>query len=283
MEKIHPRVNWYAITWRAPIVVWQLMFFVVPLLFLVYLSFWLVQNYVMVPAFDTENWTKMFSKSYFRDAYWRTLGLASVATVIGTALAFPAAYALSFKVSDKVRRWAIFFLIIPFFTSYLVRVYAWQVIIAEHGVINAALSYIGMGPFEMLSTPVGTMVGYMTLALPLVVILQTLSLSSIERSLVEAAHNLGCGRIRTVFTIICPLAKGGIIIGAVFCFILAFGDFVSPFYLGGSKPPTLSILIIDTTKSGQQWPRAAVVALTMIATLLAVAFAAVKLAYRKRS
>ena len=65
------------------------------------------------------------------------------------------------------------------------------------------------------------------------------------------------------------------IIGAVFCFILSFGDFVSPYYLGGSRPPTLSILIIDTTKSGQQWPKAAVVAITMVVTLIVVAFVAV--------
>ncbi|MEO0792998.1 MAG: ABC transporter permease subunit, partial [Pseudomonadota bacterium] len=124
---------------------------------------------------------------------------------------------------------------------------------------------------------------YVTLALPLVVILQTLSMSNIDRSLVEAAHNLGCRPLRTVLTVIVPLAKVGIIIGAVFCFILAFGDFVSPYYLGGSRPPTLSILIIDTTKSGQQWPKAAVVAVTMIVTLIAVAVTAVSLAYRKPS
>ncbi len=80
---------------------------------------------------------------------------------------------------------------------------------------------------------------------------------------------------------IVPLAKVGLIIGAVFCFILSFGDFVSPYYLGGSKPPTLPILIVDTTKSGQQWPRAAVVAIMMMVTLLTVAFTAVALAYRK--
>ena len=97
-------------------------------------------------------------------------------------------------------------------------------------------------------------------------ILQTFSLANVDRNLIEAAHNLGCGRVRTVFTVIVPLAKVGLIIGAVFCFILSFGDFVSPYYLGGSRPPTLSILIIDTTKSGQQWPRAAVVAITMIVT-----------------
>ncbi len=277
------RIGWYGVTWSGPMVIWQLLFFVVPLCFLIVLSFWLVKNYRMVPGFDSVNWVKMYSRGYFWDAYWYTLGLACLSTAVTSVIAFPASYALAFKVSETLRRWAIFFLIIPFFTSYLVRAYAWQVILAESGVINGLLSYIGMGPYIMLNTKVGTLVGYLTLTLPLVVILQTFSLASVDRSLIEAAHNLGCGRLRTVFTVIVPLAKVGLVIGAVFCFILSFGDFVSPYYLGGSKPPTLSILIIDTTKSGQQWPRAAVVAVTMIVTLLTVAFAAVSLAYRKRT
>ena len=279
--KRQKKFDWYATTWRLPLLVWQLLFFVVPLGFLVYLSFWLVKNYRMTPAFETVNWVKMFSKGYFWDAYFLTFGMAALATVVTTLLAFPAAYALAFKVSPTARRWAIFFLIIPFFTSYLVRTYAWQTILAENGVINGVFAYIGVGPFAMLNTKFGTLVGYLTLSLPLVTILQTFSLASVDRSLIEAAHNLGCGRLRTIFTVIVPLAKIGIIIGAVFCFILSFGDFVSPYYLGGSRPPTLSILIIDTTKSGQQWPKAAVVAITMIVTLIAVAFAAVSAAYRK--
>ena len=135
----------------------------------------------------------------------------------------------------------------------------------------------------MLNSFFGTLVGYLTLCLPLAVVLQLISLSNVDRNLIEAAHNLGCGRLRTVFSVIIPLAKVGIIVAAAFTFILSFGDFVSPYYLGGSKPPTLSILIIDTTKSGQQWPRAAVIAITMIVTLLAVMFTAVGAAYRKRA
>ena len=277
------RLDWYATTWGLPMVLWQVLFFVIPLGFLIYLSFWLVRNYRMVPGFDVVNWVSMYGKDYFWDAYGLTLGLAAASTLVTSLVAFPCAYALAFKVSDTIRRWAIFFLIIPFFTSYLVRIYAWQVIIAEHGVINAALVHLGFDPFIMLNTKVGTLIGYLTLCLPLVVILQTFSLAAVDRTLIEAAHNLGCGRIRTVLTVIVPLAKVGLIIGAVFCFILSFGDFVSPYYLGGSRPPTLSILIIDTTKSGQQWPKAAVVAVTMIATLLVVAFAAVSAAYRKRT
>lgn len=262
-------------------IVWQVLFFIVPLCFLLVLSFWLVKNYRMEPAFVDKNWIKMFSRGYFWDAYWRTLGLACLSTIVTSLLAFPAAYALSFKSSEQLRRWAIFLLIIPFFTSYVVRAYAWQVILAQQGVVNSLFGMVGLGPYVLLNSVFGTVVGYLTLTLPLVIILQTLSMSNVDRSMIEAAWNLGCSRLRTVFTVIIPMAKVGLIIGALFCFILSFGDFVSPYYLGGSKPPTLSILIIDTTKSGQQWPRAAVVAITMIVTLFVFAFTAVTLAYRK--
>ncbi len=274
--------DFYALVWRLPLIIWQMIFFVVPLGFMFVMSFWFVKNYRMVPAFAFDNWEKMLTWSIFWKAYGQTFGLATLATVLATVLAFPAAYGLAFKASDTARRWAIFFLIIPFFTSYLVRIYAWQVVLAGGGVINAGLGWVGLGPFTFLNTPVGTVIGYLTLALPLVIILQTISLASIDKTLIEAAHNLGCGRLRTVYSVIIPAAKVGLIVAALFCFILSFGDFVSPYYLGGSKPPTLSIMIVDSTKSGQQWPRAAVIAVVMILTLLTVAFAALGAAYRRR-
>jgi len=164
----------------------------------------------------------------------------------------------------------------------LVRTFSWYVILAESGVINAGLAPLGLGPYTMLNTPFGTIVGYLTLTLPLVVILQTIALANIDRNLIQAARNLGCPPARTLFDVIIPLAKTGLIIAALFCFILSFGDFVAPYYLGGSKPPTLPILIIDTTKAGQQWPRAAVVAVMMMVTLFAIAFTAIWPAYRRR-
>ena len=279
---IRNKFDAYALTWRLPVIVWQLLFFVGPLLFMIAMSFFLVKNYRMVEAFELKNWIKMFGRGYFWDSYLLTLGLASLSTVLATCLAFPAAYGLAFKVSDNTRRWILFLLIIPFFTSYLVRTFSWYVILAESGVVNNLLGLIGLGPYTMLNTRFGTLVGYMTLTLPLVVILQTLSMANIDRSLIEAAQNLGAGRFTTIRTVIIPAARTGLIIGAVFCFILSFGDFVAPYYLGGSKPPTLPILIIDTTKSGQQWPRAAVVAVMMMVTLMTVAFTAIMMAYKKR-
>lgn len=275
------RLDLYALTWRLPIILWQLVFFVGPVLFMVAISFFVVRNYRMQPAFDFVNWEKMLGRSYVWDSYWYTLFIASLSAAIAILIAFPAAYALAFRASENLRRWAIFLLIIPFFTSYLVRTFSWYVILAETGVLNALLGYVGLGPYTMLNTHFGTVVGYLTLTLPLAVILQTVTMANIDRTLIEAARNLGCKQLATIWRVVIPLSKTGLIIAALFCFILSFGDFIAPFYLGGSQEPTLPILILDTTKSGQQWPRAAVVAIMMMLTLFAIAFTAIALAYRK--
>ncbi|MFD1330105.1 ABC transporter permease [Mycoplana ramosa] len=275
-------ITLYGLTFSLPMLVWQVMFFLAPLLFLIALSFWTVRNFRMEPNFDPVNWVWMLSRGVFWDAYLRTFALATAAAIITSALAFPCAYAIAYKLSDTARRWAVFLMVIPFFTSYLVRIYSWQIFLSDNGIFNALFAKVGLGPFGMLNSTFGVMVGYLTLSLPLVVLLQLFSLIFVDRTLIEAAHNLRCGRLRTVFEVIVPSARVGLVIAALFCFILTFGDFVSPLYLGGGDPPTLSILITDTTKSGQQWPRAAVIALVMIATLLAVAFALVNYAYKER-
>ncbi|TXI02643.1 MAG: ABC transporter permease [Pseudorhodobacter sp.] len=277
------QISLYGLTFSLPLLIWQVVFFVFPLLFLVALSFWTVKNFTMSPDFDPVNWTTMYGKAVFWQAYGTTFLLAAVAAVLTSILAFPASFAIAFKLSDTARRWAVFLMVIPFFTSYLVRVYSWQIFLSDNGIINVIFGWIGLGPFPMLNTVFATMIGYLTLSFPLVVLLQLFSLVFIDRNLIEAAHNMRCGRLRTVFEVVIPSARTGLVIAALFCFILSFGDFVSPVYLGGGEPTTLSILITDTTKSGQQWPRAAVIALTMIGTLMAVAFAAVKFAYKGKS
>ena len=282
-SKLARKIDIYALTWRLPIIVWQMFFFVGPVIFMIAMSFFLVKNYRMTEAFEFVNWSKMMSKSYFWDSYFYTIMISTASSALAMCLAFPAAFTLAFNANETVRRWAIFLLIIPFFTSYLVRTFSWFVILSEKGVVNAFLSYLGLGPYTMLNTNFGTLVGYMTLTLPLVVILQTITMANIDKTLIEAARNLGCKPFATIWRIVIPLSKTGLIVAAIFCFILSFGDFVAPFYLGGSQEPTLPILILDTTKSGQQWPRAAVVAIFMMATLFTVAFTGIAVAYRKKT
>ncbi len=276
------RPSLFSLVLTLPLLIWQLAFFLFPLMFLVAISFWTVKTFQMQPDLDFGNWQRILTRGVFWDAYLRTMILATSAAVLTSAIAFPASYAISFKLSETAKRWLIFVLIIPFFTSYLVRVYSWQVFLTDAGIINAALGYVGLGPFPMLNNTFGTLVGMVTLCLPLVILLQTFSLNFVNRDLIEAAHNLRCGRLRTVFAVVVPSAKVGLVIAALFAFILSFGDFVSPLYLGGGNPPTLSIMITDITKSGQQWPRAAVVAVMMIATLMTAAFAAITFAYKER-
>lgn len=276
------RPTFFSLILALPLLIWQVVFFLFPLLFLVAISFWTVRNFQMAPDLNFGNWERVLTRGVFWEAYLRTLVLAVTASAITSIIAFPASYAISFKMTEAAKRWMIFILIIPFFTSYLVRVYSLQVFLSDAGIVNAALGYLGLGPVTMLNNTFGVLVGMVTLTLPLVILLQTFSLNFVNRDLIEAAHNLRCGRLRTVFAVIVPSAKVGLVIAALFAFILSFGDFVSPLYLGGGNPPTLSIMITDFTKSGQQWPRAAVVAIMMIVTLLTVAFAAVSYAYNER-
>ena len=134
--------------------VWQVAFFVIPLLFLIAVSFFVVKNYRVEPGFLPENWTKVLGKPNFWWTYGYTFLLATISMIAGTLLAFPASYALAFKLSEGARRWAVFLLIIPFFTSYVVRIFAWMFLLASNGVVNGALSYIGLRTLDDAEQPV---------------------------------------------------------------------------------------------------------------------------------
>lgn len=271
----------YAGVLSLPALIWQLIFLVGPLVFVVVITFWQVELFRLSPDLYFGNWVYIYSQEYVQDAYLRTFTFAAVATIIISLAAFPCAYAIAFKFRPAARQLALLFLILPFFTSYLVRIYAWQVVLADNGIVNAFLDVLYLGPVSMLNTTFGIFVGYATLCLPLVTLLQLLGLMYVDRNLVEASHNLGCGRLGAIWHVVIPSARVAIVVAALFCFILTFGDFVSPLFLGGGVQPVLSTVMIDTVKSGQQWPRAAVIATTMIATLLTIALASIWFAYRK--
>ena len=258
---------------------WQAVFFLAAVVYLVLMSFWIVENFRLTRIYTVANWTELLKSGLFHQVYVRTFVYGLVAAVAGTLLAFPFAYGLAFKVSLGARRLAIMLLITPFFTSYVLRSYSWQLILAEGGLVNKALQQLGVGPVKMLGTPFATGVGYMTLFFPLVTLLILLSLVNVDRDLVEAANNLGAGRIRSVFSVVIPSAKIGIVFAFSFAFILAFGDFIAPTLLGSSNAVTLSILLSSKIKSGADFPEAATVALVMVVTLMVVVFAAFRAAF----
>lgn len=275
-------LNRFGSLFVTPALVWQLVFFAFPLLFLIALTFWRVEFFRPRPDFIFDNWIKVYSQPYFWRALATTAGFATATAVLASVLAFPLSSYIAFKMSPAWRRLAIMALVIPFFTSYLVRIYSWQIYLGENGVINAGLIFFGLDPVPMLNNAFGMMIGYLTLTLPLATLLQTFGLMFVDRDLLKASQNLGCGPLRALFIIAIPSAKPALVVAALFVFILVFGDFASPTYLGGATIQTTTTLIVDFTKGGQQWPRAAVVAVSMIVGLLAVTLTVLRYAYRNR-
>lgn len=265
-----------------PMFLWQAAFFVAPLLFLVAMTFWSVRNFRLRPDFTLANWQAVLSAGFFQNAFVHTFVLSSLAALAVSLLVFPVSYALAFKVPSRWRLLLAGLLLVPFFTSFPVRIYSMQIFFSPSGIIHALVTPFGLTAPSILNTPTGTFIGYLTLTAPLVILLQTIALGAVDRTLVQAAHNLGCGRMATVLRIIVPSARVGLVLAAAFAFILCFGDYISPQFLGGSNPPTLSILIADQVKSGNHWPRASVVAVVMILTLTAVLGILMKLAYGRR-
>lgn len=280
-QSLASRVS-FPLFFGGPLAVWQGAFFLAPAVFMVVISFWTVQNYQLTPDFSLANWVKILTAPYFWDAFVRSLAGAALAALAATILAFPCAYYLGLKVSPRLRLLGACLIMAPFFTSFLVRAYTWRTMLGDEGVVNAVLGAIGFGPFQMINNLFGSVVGYLTLTLPLVLLLQLFSIAMIDRRLIEAAQNLGCSQLQTIHRVVIPAALNGIVLAAAFAFVLSFGDLISPQVLGGSNPPTLSILIVDQVRGGLQWPRAAVIAIMMVVTLVTIVAAAIGLAYGRR-
>lgn len=265
----------------VPVALWQLAFFVLPLVFLVVITFWKVQNFKLAPAFDFGNWEKVLTSTPFQRALVYTFEVAAITTVLAMLLAFPAAHAIALRLSEKARARWIAFLIIPIFSSYILKVYAWQVVLSPGGIVNVVLEWLGLPAVDLLGGAFSLYVGLLTLTLPVVTLILVFSMMGLDRTQLEAARNLGASGWQVLTQVTLPAIKSGLGLAGVTAFLMSFGDYASPVFLTGSNPPTLSILIVDTVKSGSQWPRASVVGVSMLA-ILVVAFVLVQFATQRR-
>jgi spermidine/putrescine transport system permease protein/putrescine transport system permease protein len=254
-----------------PVTAWQVVFFAAPLLFLIVITFWQVRSFRLEPAFVTDNWSRILGSTIFYRALTHTLAVSVTTTILALAIAFPAAYTISFRLPARLRDLTVGFLIVPIFSSYLLRIYAWQIMLSPQGIANSLIAGVGGRPLELLGGDFSMQVGMLTLTLPVVVLILVFALSGLDRTLIEAAENLGCRRIRVIAHVILPVIRPALMLAGSTAFLLSFGDYISPLFMTGSKPPTLSILIVDTVKSGAQWPRASVIGVAMLA-ILAVVF-----------
>ncbi len=250
-----------------PVLLWQLVFFAAPLLFLVVVTFWQVRSFKLQPALSLDNWTRILGASSFHQAALHSLAVSATATVLALAIAFPAAYTIAFRLPARWRDVAIAALLVPVFSSYILRIYAWQIVLSPEGLANTLLGAFGVPALPLLGGALSLQIGLLTLSLPVAVLILVFALGGVDASLVEAAENLGCRRLRVVSHVLLPAIRPALVLAGSTTFLLAFGDYVSPVFMTGSNPPTLSILIVDTVKSGSQWPRASVIGVCMLALL----------------
>ena len=265
----------------VPVVLWQFAFFLLPLVFLVVITFWKVKSFRLEPAFDFGNWEKVLTSTPFQRALVYTFEVAAITTVLAMLLAFPAAHTIALRLSEKARARWIAFLIIPIFSSYILKVYAWQVVLSPGGIVNVGLGWLGLPAVDLLGGAFSLYVGLLTLTLPVVTLILVFSMMGLDRTLLEAARNLGASGWQVLGQVTLPAIKSGLGLAGVTAFLMSFGDYASPVFLTGSNPPTLSILIVDTVKSGSQWPRASVVGVSMLAILI-LAFVLVQIVTQKR-
>lgn len=271
-----------ALVTGLPLLAWQLVFFLGSMIILVWMTFWTIQNYLPTPDFSIESWQALLQSQLFYDIYLRTLFYAFATALLAVVIAFPAAYGLTMRLQRRTMRIAMMLLIVPFFTSYLIRAYSWRFMLENDGVVNAILGFLHLPTVDFQGSFAAVVIGYFAYFLPLVVLIQILGLMNIDKSLLEAAHNLGAGRWRTVFTVVLPIGRGALVSSFLFAFMMAMGDFVAPSLIGGGARPTLSVMIVNTIQGQSNFPRAAAIALIMLATMLTVFFAVNALFNRRR-
>lgn len=233
------------LTLISPPFLYALLLLAAPLAVVVTFSFW-SQNYLDLDTTLTlKNYREVWTKPIYRVLILRSLNISMLVTVFTVLLAFPMAYFLSFRVKQNKALW-LFLITIPFWTSYLLRIFLWKVILGYNGVLNSALMGAGFidEPLTFIMYNVTAVV--ITLAhawAPFAILPIFVALERIDRSLLEAAEDLGDGPVRRFFRVTLPLAMPGVLASTLLVFIPTVGDFVTPRLVGGKDGLMVANLI----------------------------------------
>ncbi len=196
-----------------------------------------------------------------------TLGLAALNTVICALVAFPVAYTLALKVRGHWKLVLVALVIVPFWTSFLIRTYAWMTLLGANGVPRI-LGWIGFGDIQLLNTPFAVSLGIVYNYLPLMVLPIYVSLDRLDRSFMEASRDLGAGPIATIRQIVLPLAAPGILSGIVLVFIPVMGEYLIPILLGGGKTYFLGNALADLFLQSRNWPFGSALAVVFVVGMI---------------
>ena len=218
---------------------------------------------------DFENFEFLTTDDLYWKAYLSSLKIAAVSTILALLVGFPMAYGMA-KARHDWRPTLMMLVILPFWTSFLIRVYAWVGILNTEGVLNQFLMTIGIigDPLVILNTTTAVYIGIVYTYLPFMILPIYATLERLDDSLIEAAEDLGCSRISAFWLVTVPLSKNGVIAGCFLVFIRVIGEFVIPSLLGGSKTLMIGKVLWEEFFSNRDWPVASAVAVILLLVLV---------------
>lgn len=252
-----------------PATLWLIFFFIFPLTIVLVYSFLERGTYGGVSwIFTLENYQRLTNPIYWT-VFFRSLFLAFLTTFFCLLVGYP----LAFFIATRPPQWRNIFLllvIIPFWTNFLVRIYAWIVLLRSEGVINIVLQSIGVTnePYELLFNSFAVSVGLIYGYLPFMILPLYSTIEKFNFSLIEASQDLGANDLRTFTRIVLPLTSRGIVAGSLLVFIPAVGEFVTPDILGGAKTLMMGNLVQSQFLAARNWPFGSVLSIVMMAIVL---------------
>jgi putrescine transport system permease protein len=279
LRKRMPGPRWMVI---AVPYLWMLLFFAIPFAIALKISFSsaaiamppytdLVQwaGDKMQVSINTGNYLFLVRDSLYVNAYLSSLKIAVISTFLCVLVGYPIAYAIS-RMEPANRNIALMLVILPSWTSFLIRIYAWVGILKNNGLLNNFLMWLGIidEPLQILHTPLAVYIGIVYAYLPFMVLPLYSNLVKHDHRLIEAANDLGAPPWKAFFTITLPLSKAGIIAGAMLVLIPVVGEFVIPEMLGGADTLMIGRVLWQEFFNNRDWPVASAVAIVMLVLLI---------------
>ena len=263
---------------------WMLLFFAVPFLIVLRISFSMrdqtrsppytpvveyVQNAVTLKL-NLSHYLTLVTDSLYVQAYASSLWIALVSTALCLAIAYPMAYVIS-RMSPAGRNIAMLLVVLPSWTSFLIRIYAWVGILKNNGLLNNVLMKLGLidEPLKILYTPTAAYIGIVYAYLPFMILPIYTNLVKHDPRLLEAAYDLGARPWQAFLRVTLPLSRAGIIAGCMLVMIPAVGEYVIPEMLGGPDTLMIGRQLVNDFSSATDWPRASAVAISMLLLLMA--------------
>lgn len=250
----------------APGVLWMLIFLVLPMAMMIYVSFWTQTTFKIEPILTTKSWVAFFTSETYLDALWTTIRIWLIVLGATLLVGYPTALFIGLFVRNKTLQTALLVVcVIPFWTSFLIRVVAWRPMLGTEGAVNILLMKAGLisQPIEaLLYTDLSVIIGMTQIYCVFMVGPIAFMLSRIDPTIIEAARDLGAGFWRIFRTIILPLSMPGVVVGAIFVSVMVLGEFATSAALSGRKVNLLGNIIV-TQVGSLRWAFAAVVGVVL--------------------